>query len=113
MEYIKEKLYAAWEAVKAWFKRSQVIFLARLEAGVGFVVVALSVADWGPLFTTGLTWAQTTTLGAIMFVKGVITEWARRMNTIEVAGRLLPTDVTVQEAAAVVEIKAVEKSITK
>jgi|SRR6185503_6566337 hypothetical protein len=105
---MSEYFHNAWDRVKAWFKRSQAIFLARLEAAIGFVVLALSVADWGPLFSTGLTWAQTASIGAIMFVKGIITEWARRLNTVEVSGQLIPADITSQTVKAVKEIKKAE-----
>jgi hypothetical protein len=97
-----------WTEVKAWFKNSETILLARLEMLVGFLAVAMSAMDWSPLLAsgihTGLTWTQTAVLGSIVFVKGIISEWARRLNTKEVAGHLLPTAV---------EIKTVEKARVK
>ena len=107
-----EGIRNTWASIKLWFKNSQTIFLARIEAAVGFTVVALSVADWSPLISagidTGLTWAQATFIGGVMAVKGLITEWSRRMGTREVAGHLLPSTVTVAQAEAVVEIGKVE-----
>jgi hypothetical protein len=111
LQYLKD----TWGKLKYFFKQSQVIFLARMEAAIGFVVVALSVADWSPLLSagidTGFSWVQAATLGSIMFIKGVITEWARRINTIEVAGKLFPADATLEEAKTAVEIKTLEKRV--
>lgn len=115
LQTIKEKLYAFWDGTKAWFKRSQTIFLARAETAIGFVIMALSVADWSPLLSagisTGFTWAQAFTLGLIVTIRGIIGEWARRLGTVEVAGQLIPTDISKEKVEVVKEIKAAEKKV--
>jgi len=105
-----------FQSIKDWFKRSETIFLARLEALVGFVILAFSVMDWSPLISigmsTGFTWGQIYMLGIIMVIKGGVSEWARRINTKEIEGHLLPTEVKVvgkTETKVELEIKKEEE----
>lgn len=104
-----------WARVKAWFKNSETILLARLEMLTGFLVTAFSVMDWSPLLAsgihTGLSWTQATALGMIVFVKGIISEWARRLNTVVIGERLVPTAAVVEEIAETE--KKEEKKISK
>lgn len=94
-----------WTSVKDFFKRSWTLVLARLEAAIGLLLAVLATIDWTPLISlgdnlnaaTGLDWRQTALIGAIMFVKGLITEWARRHNTEFVDGHLLPVEIAEQE----------------
>jgi len=80
-----------FETVKSWFKNSESILLARTEVVAGFLVAALSAVDWSPLLSAGADPNFTLGLGAVMVVKGLVSEWARRRNTIEVDQRLIPT----------------------
>jgi len=92
-----ESIKTWWSNVKAWFKNSETILLSRIEVVVGFLVAAMSIMDWSPLLSvgidTGFTWVQGAYLGAIMFTKGIISEWARRLNTVEVNEHLFPAEV--------------------
>ncbi len=74
-----------WEEVKAFFKYSETIFLARITAFSGLVTAVMGSVDWSPVFSglgldTGFSWKQTTWLGIGIFVKGIIDELARRRN---------------------------------
>lgn len=48
------------------------------------MVAATSAMDWSPLLDlgagTGFTWKQGATLGSMLIVKGILSEWARRRN---------------------------------
>ena len=76
-----------YNKIKDWFKRSETIFLARLEAASGFVIGAMNSIDWSPLlsldFTHAFAWNQYSALGGIMLVKSIITELARRRNATD------------------------------
>jgi hypothetical protein len=72
--------------------------------------------DWSPLISigmsTGFTWGQIYMLGIIMIIKGAVSEWARRINTREVAGHLIPAEVKIvgkTEDKIELEIKKEEK----
>lgn len=86
-----------WNDIKAWFKHSETVFLARLEAFSGLIIGGLSAIDWSPMFTlatdAGMSLKAGMTLGGVMFVKGIVTEWVRRRNTIEVDSKLIPTSI--------------------
>lgn len=74
-----------WEEVKAFFKYSETIFLARLTAFGGLVTAVVGQVDWSPVFnllgtSTGFDTKQTTWLGVGIFFKGIIDELARRRN---------------------------------
>lgn len=75
------KLPLWWDGVKAFFKRSEVIFYSRLQALSGFVLTVLGAIDWQQIsnwdFTTP---RQTAWLGIGLIVNGTITEVLRRRN---------------------------------
>lgn len=73
-----------WDGVKVFFKRSEVILLARLETVTGLVIAGVGAMDWSPLLSlnieSGINSATVMWLGGISAAKGIITEWARRRN---------------------------------
>jgi hypothetical protein len=87
----------AWEQTKLWFNNSEIIFLARLETAIGFIVTAFSIIDYGDLLSYSVAgsfnWKQGIILGSILIFKGIITEWARRLNTVKVDGYLVNTEI--------------------
>jgi len=86
-----------WERTKLWFNNSEIIFLARLETAIGFVVTAFSIIDYSSLLSYSVAgsfnWKQGIILGNILIFKGIITEWARRLNTVKVDGFLVNTEI--------------------
>ena len=76
-----------WESIKNWFSNSETILIARLETVTGFLIAALSAIDWTPLlsmdFSQAFSWNQFTVIGAILILKGLISEWARRRNAVD------------------------------
>ncbi len=97
---IKNKVKAAWEGMWAWVKNSGTILLARLTAAFGFVVAVLASTDWSLLmamdFSQAFAWNQFTIIGGMTFFKGVVDEITRRSGTKEVAGHLIPTQVSLE-----------------
>lgn len=84
-ESLKLKVSNAWQGIKDWFKRSETIFLARMEVVTGLVITAVSAIDWSPLWSTvgtgtAFNWKQGVTIGAMLTFKGLLSEWARRRN---------------------------------
>lgn len=82
------KLKVWWEEVKAFFRYSETIFIARLQSLIGLVMAVVGAVDWSPVFNllgmdTGFSWKQTTWLGIGLFFKGIIDELARRRNAPE------------------------------
>src|SRR3569833_793237 len=79
-----------FQHVKAWFKYSETIFLARATMLSGFVIAAAGAMDWSPLFSlnvdTGFSRHQVIWLGATTFGKGCIDELARRRNSPVING---------------------------
>lgn len=74
-----------WAEIKAFFKYSETIFLARLTALSGLITAVIGTVDWSPVFSllgvdTGFSWKQTTWAGIGIFFKGIIDELARRRN---------------------------------
>lgn len=74
-----------WEQLKAFFKYSETIFLARVTAFSGLLTAVMGSVDWSPVFNglgmdTGFSWKQTTWLGIGIFFKGILDELARRRN---------------------------------
>lgn len=74
-----------WEELKAFFKYSETIFLARLTAFTGLLTAVTGSVDWSPVFNglgmdTGFSWKQTTWLGIGIFFKGILDELTRRRN---------------------------------
>lgn len=79
------KLNIWWEEVKAFFKYSETILIARLQSLTGLIMAVVGAVDWSPVFNllgvdTGFSWRQTTWLGIGLFFKGIIDELARRRN---------------------------------
>lgn len=80
-----QQLKDFWESLKAFFKYSETIFIARITAFSGLVTAVMGSVDWSPIFNglgmdTGFSWKQTTWLGIGIFFKGIIDELARRRN---------------------------------
>ena len=73
-----------WEHVKAFFKYSHAIFLARLTFLVGFALAVIGSLDWSPLLSldidTGFSKNQVVWLGIVTIFKGILDEVARRYN---------------------------------
>lgn len=74
-----------WEEVKAFFKYSETILIARLQSLIGLIVATVGAVDWSPVFNllgvdTGFSYKQTIWLGIGLFFKGIIDELARRRN---------------------------------
>lgn len=70
-----------WERTKAFFKRSETIFYARIQALAGFVLAVLGSMDWSQLKTWDFTTPkQTAWLGIGLVINGIVTEVLRRRN---------------------------------
>jgi hypothetical protein len=86
-ERLKLPPVSNWDSIKAFFKYSETILIARTEAAVGLVTMAVGGMDWSPLlginFDTGFSRNQVFWLGGVSFVKGLFTELARRRNMSE------------------------------
>ena len=79
------RLNVWWEEVKAFFKYSETILIARLQALTGLIVATVGAVDWSPVFNllgvdTGFSYKQTMWLGIGLFFKGIVDELARRRN---------------------------------
>ncbi len=74
-----EKVSPWWDATKAFFQRSEVIFYSRLQVLTGFVLAVAGSVDWTQI-TTNLGNKQSLYLGAGLIVNGIITESLRRHN---------------------------------
>lgn len=76
-----------WTKIKQLWSDSGTILWARLESIGGLVTAAIGAMDWSPLlsldFSTGFNRAQVITLGAIMFVRGILLEITRRRNAVD------------------------------
>jgi hypothetical protein len=67
-----------WEKIKTWFKDSEVIFWARLQAFAGALIVALSMPEVLTLVSGGdVAWPQLIVAGALV-ANGFMTEYLRR-----------------------------------
>src|SRR5688572_25407071 len=93
-----KKIKQAWNDVKAWFNYAWSIFIARMEVLFGILVAAIGSVDFSLVFTqleNGLKWTTATTIGAILIVKGIISEIGRRQNTVTLSnGQLFPAQVS-------------------
>lgn len=72
--------------LKAFFKYSETIFVARIQALAGLVTVVVGAVDWSPVFSllgvdTGFSWKQTVWTGIGLFFKGLMDEILRRRNS--------------------------------
>jgi hypothetical protein len=79
------RLKVWWEEVKAFFKYSETILIARVQSLVGLIVAVVGAVDWSPVFNllgldTGFSYRQTMWLGIGLFFKGIVDELARRRN---------------------------------
>lgn len=85
LQQLKVKATTWWNEIKAFFKYSETIFIARLQMLAGLLTAVVAAVDWSPLFSftgfdTGFTYKQTAWIGIGLFVKGIIDELARRRN---------------------------------
>lgn len=81
LQTLKDKLNAAWEKVKTFFKNSLVIFYARLHALVGTAIAIAGAVDWQQV--ASLDWTtprQTIWIGLGLIANGVVTELLRRRS---------------------------------
>ncbi len=79
---LRPKPNTVFQHVKAFFKYSETVALARTEAVVGFGATVIGALDWSPFFgLTGFDHKQVMYLGGLSLTKGVLTEWARRRNS--------------------------------
>lgn len=81
-------LNSIWNKIKDWFHHSETIFLARLEAFIGFILAVGVSLDWTQLmsldFSNGIfNSKQVMFIGILMLAKGIITELARRRGATD------------------------------
>lgn len=86
-EYIKKKAYTAYDAIKAWFKRSWTILLARATVLAGLVTAAVAQMDWSPLWTsigtgTDFNWKQLSAIAISVVAGGLVLELAKRSKAV-------------------------------
>ena len=79
------KLQQFWDKHKAFFKYSETVLWARIQAVFGLLVVVISNTDWSPLFSTmsldtGFSRNQAIWTGIGIFANGLWTEYLRRRN---------------------------------
>lgn len=84
--------------IKAFFKRSWSIFLARLEIFTGFIIGAVGAIDWAGFanidFGSGFSKNQTMWIAIGLVIKGIVSEIGRRTGTIETKNStLIPTSI--------------------
>lgn len=85
MNMLTTKLKVFWEDTKAFFLYSKSVFLARMTVVSGFLISASGLIDWSPLLSlvgvdTGFSRHQLFWTGAVVAIKGVFDELARRIN---------------------------------
>lgn len=77
-----------WNAIVKFFSDSETIFLARLQGLIGFLVAAAGAMDWSPLIGLasggGFNRSQVISLGVVLLLQGIVTEWARRRRADDV-----------------------------
>lgn len=77
------KISTWWDNTKAFFKRSETIFYARLQVVAGFALAVSSGIDWTQV-TTNLNDAKHSLYLALgLIVNGIVTELLRRRNAPE------------------------------
>lgn len=65
-----------WDKIKAFFKRSETIFFARLQVAIGIIWAVLSATDLSPvLHGRALTYW--------LIASGLVTEYLRRRNATD------------------------------
>ena len=67
-----------WEKIKAWFKDSEVIFWARLQAFSGAVMAALQMPELLTLMSGDSVSQPQLILAGVLVANGVVTEYLRR-----------------------------------
>lgn len=81
---IKAKLALFWDRAKAFFKRSETIFLARAESLLGLVIAGVEGIDWASItamdFSNAASSKQALLAGLGMFIHGLVIEAGRRRN---------------------------------
>lgn len=84
IQWFKDK----WDSVKSWFKYSESIALARLEALSGFLIAAIAGLNWEAVlswdFSNGFN-KEFLFAGLGWFAKGLIQEWLRRRNDLSMS----------------------------
>lgn len=93
--------------VKAFFKKSWSIFLARLEIFTGFIIGVVGAIDWAGFanidFDTGFTNNQLFWFSIGLVIKGVVSEVGRRSGTVVTTNdQLVPVNIAEK---AKVEVK--------
>ncbi len=94
--------------VKAFFKRSWSIFLARLEIFTGFIIGVVGAIDWSGFaninFDAGFTNNQLFWFALGLIVKGIVSEVGRRSGTVTATNdQLVPANLVKK---AKIEVKA-------
>lgn len=74
------KLETWWDGVKAFFKRSEVIFYSRLQVLTGFFLTVSSSIDWTQVTTQFGNAKQALYLGSGLIFNGIVTELLRRRH---------------------------------
>ena len=69
-----------WDNTKAFFKRSETIFYARLQVLSGFFLAVFSGIDWSTVTVNLENAKQSLYLAGGLIVNGIITEYLRRRN---------------------------------
>ena len=69
-----------WDNTKAFFKRSETIFYAQLQAVVGFFLAVAGGIDWTQVSNLFSKPKQALWLGVGLVVNGIVTEILRRRN---------------------------------
>lgn len=95
------------DKVKAFFKRSWSIFLARAEIFSGFIIGVIGAIDWAGFanidFDAGFSNNQLFWFSIGLVVKGIISEVGRRSGTVVATNdQLVPANIA---AKADIEIK--------
>lgn len=104
-----DKIKSAWTGVKAFFKHSETILLARIEMVTGLVIAGVNAMDWSPLLSAGIdagfTVKQGLIMGGMLLTKGIVSEWARLRNAVIVNDKIVPTDLTPATLKKAKEVK--------
>jgi hypothetical protein len=69
-----------WDNTKAFFKRSETIFYARMQVLSGFFLAVFSGIDWTTVTVNLENAKQSLYIAAGLIVNGIITEYLRRRN---------------------------------
>jgi len=77
---IGNKISTWWDGVKAFFKRSEVIFYSRLQVVSGFFLAVFSGIDWTTVTVNLENAKQSLYIAGGLIVNGIITEVLRRRN---------------------------------